>query len=410
MKRHAQPSKRSAPAAQSAEAVLVVEVVDDDGGVELAFSGVRVPGRIVVPPTTLIPGDEYEIVVAVAEERIGVAVRVVVGCAVVVGAAACVVFAGLDVAGRRLQSTPVVPPALAGRLDEVPLVDVVQLVCVGRRDAAIAVRCDGAEVGGGVIFCRGGRAVFACGDDGSVGEAAFFALVAAPAGTFAVRYGVDMIGENLGGDTTWLLLEAMRRLDEAAGGVVPVLDDGNASSTMVQGATSTRSSSLGVAASMPSFEAAFAALAERPTSRDEEHVAEPVFTPRELRRRSVPPTSPVTWTSAIGPAPTARAAPVAAAWPPLPSRATGRFARFFQELSEVTPARPATSSLPPSDDGRSDRGDVAAALFDSEDGPAVDDDATARLRFSSLQIRLAPSDEPGDRDTEIVRPARNLST
>jgi hypothetical protein len=251
-----------------------------------------------------------------------------------------------------------------------------------------------------VILCSAGRAVYAATDAGAEGETAFFSLVGAGAGSFAVRYGVTLAAENLGGDTTWLLLEAMRRLDEAGGGVVPVLDDGGASST------SARATMRDVLASMP--------IGERAPSRDEEHVVEPVLTPRELRRHSQPPTPPMTtpMTSAVN-APAPRSAPAAAEWPPLPSRATGRFARFFDELSEVTKARPTTTSLPPVDDlggDDDDRVDVVAALFDSDDGPAVDDDATARLRFASLQVKLAGGDETGERDTEIVRSSRNLST
>jgi hypothetical protein len=413
-------SKQSAPAAQPAEDALVLEIVDGDGTVELVFGTARVPGRLLAPPRFLLPGSEHEVMVVVVDESVGVAVRVVVGCEVTGGAVARIAFAGLDVAGRRLTPSSASPPALTGRLDEVPLVDVVQLVCVGRRTAAIDVQ-RAAAPGGGVILCRGGRAVYAGAADGTMGEPAFYALVGATGGTFTVRYDVDVVEENLGSDTNWLLLEAMRRLDEAVAGVVPVLDDAATTAALsslssLRTSTQTSPRADGVpSVSLPSFDVALASFASaKEPSRDEEHAAEPVFTPRDLRRHSLPPTSPVAPASATTTitAPP-RAAPPAPTWPSLPSRATGRFARFFHELSETAPARPATSSLPPVEDlggADDDRVDVVAALFDSDDGPAVDDDATARLRFSSLKVRVSVSDEANDRDTEIVRSSRNLST
>jgi hypothetical protein len=448
MSGHAAAPTSSLPVVPAAGSAMRLEFVDvnrvDGSRVEggpaaaLAFADVRVGGRLSSEIRTLVPGAEYEVVVPVGDQAIGVAVRVIVGCSVVAGAAATVAFAGLGVAGRRLHSTPPPPPGLAGRLEEVALVDIVQLVCIGRRDAAIVVRSEGAAGGGGVVFCRGGRAVFASGDDGTEGEAAFFALVAASAGTFAVRYGVDMVGENLGNDTTWLLLEALRRLDEAAAAGV-VVDHSYEHAGAGGGPVVSRPPA---SAATSAFAAAHAGAAE--PAGDEEHAAEPLFTPRVLRRHT--PAAAASTASSVGlrvaapsatPSATAstsdassmlpsmpaavvaRRAPVEAMWPPLPSRATGRFARFFDELSEVTRPRAATASLPPEDDIRrdaarvsedEDRSDVVAALFDSDDRSIVDDDATARLRIPSLPAGRGPADGRAGCDTTLVRPSRPLST
>lgn len=368
--------------AQSADDALVVEVVDDEGHVELVFGSARVPGVLRDGPAFLVEGTEQEVVVFVGDERVGVCVRVVVGCRVAAGQVARVGFVALDVSGRRLRPTSSTPAALAGRLDQVPLVDVVQLACAARREAVLEIRgaagCDGA------ILLRGGRAVYARCTDGTGGEEAFFALLRLEAGTFELRHEPVHALENLGADTHWLLLEAMRRLDEAAGGAVPVVDDSTEPTT--PGLTGRREDPI----TMPRLRARSSVSSSIVSSRDEEHLVEPVLTPVDLRRHSVPPTREVVdGGSGSGPAGTT-------------ARTSGRFARFFDEVSQTTGVRPATTSLPPSEDIDLVHTDgIAVELFDSEESPALDDDVTAKLRLPSL--RVAATKVPSDRNSTVVR-------
>ncbi|MBM4280696.1 MAG: DUF4388 domain-containing protein [Deltaproteobacteria bacterium] len=430
-------------AAQSADDALVVEIVGAEGHVDLVLGAARVPGVLRGQPSRLVHGVEYEVVVSVGDEHVGVCCVAVGGCRVAPGQVARVRFLGLDVAGRRLGPAPPAP-ALSGRLDEVAVADVVQLACVGRRDAVLELHTG---AGTGVIHLHAGRAVYARCADGVGGERAFFTLVTARAGTFELRHvpAGSLAGslENLDADTTWLLLEAMRRLDEGAvagdgddGAEHGVVPDARPATGDVNEVTNPMLPSLvarGLSFWSPStsrLEAAMRALSSREASRDEERAAEPLLTPRGLRKHSQPPTAAEgPTTAAPTSAPTSSPQSTSSSQsrssgPPLPSRATGRFARFFHELSETTGVRPATASLPPCDDS-ADTVDaafdvdlatsecVAAALFDSDDGPVVDDDATARLRFASLRVPAAAAAivaGPAERDTEVVRASRQPST
>jgi hypothetical protein len=419
--------------ARSADDALVVEFVDDAGHVDLVFGAVRVPGVLCAAPAWLVEGTEHEVVVFVGDERVGVCFRVVVGCQASPGEVARVQFVGLDVAGRRLGPAPTSPAALAGRLDQIGLTEVVQLACAGRRDAVIDIRTAAVD---GVIMVRDGRAVYARCVDGRGGEEAFFALVSATTGSFELRHTLAVPLENLAVDTTWLLLEAMRRLDAGPGGVLredgagPAPGDGAPAPTTGTSPSSTNTTTTSMSTSV--LRAAVESLAAAASSRDEEHVVEPILTPRDLRRHSQPPTaapaqerfapsSAVSPCPAAPPAPTASPTPAAppsadgssrpttgpqaASGPPLPARATGRFARFFQELSEVDGVVPSTASLAPSDDvdvGTIER--FASSLFDSDEGPAFEEETTMRLRFAALKVQDPPRDEVVEDDarTECV--------
>lgn len=103
------------------------------------------------------------------------------------------------------------PTGVSGTLREMPVPEIVQMLAQASKDALVEVKPRGAARG--VIGFEHGR-VTHCATAALSGEAAFFALFSASRGTFRIRYGRHAETVNIARDTTFLLLEAARVLDE----------------------------------------------------------------------------------------------------------------------------------------------------------------------------------------------------
>src|SRR5690606_10348709 len=99
--------------------------------------------------------------------------------------------------------------------------DVVQMIEMGKRSAVVDVWPDG-EAPGRLELERGNVLYAAAGS--LVGEEAFFALCGAKQGSFHLVYTSPSGVTNVSSPTSFLVLEAMRRIDEAGSAYVP--DDG----------------------------------------------------------------------------------------------------------------------------------------------------------------------------------------
>ncbi|MGE0709565.1 MAG: response regulator [Planctomycetota bacterium] len=102
---------------------------------------------------------------------------------------------------------------MAGDLDRIGVVEVVQFLSASTRSGALSVESPG---GGARCELDAGQVVAAWTDDGREGEAAFQALVALEGGRFAFRCGAPSGARNVTRPTSGLLLEALRCLDERA--------------------------------------------------------------------------------------------------------------------------------------------------------------------------------------------------
>lgn len=107
------------------------------------------------------------------------------------------------------------PTGVIGTLREMPVSEIVQTLASGRRDAIVEIKPKGDSSGS--IAIEKGRLVFA--HKGKlVGEEAFYALFMATHGAFRIRYGRRVDRPNIDRETTYLLLEAARHLDEINSG------------------------------------------------------------------------------------------------------------------------------------------------------------------------------------------------
>ena len=99
---------------------------------------------------------------------------------------------------------------IEGQLQDLPLVELVQTLTLGGKTAHITVTSGGDEA---LLALESGRLVYARLGAQS-GAAAFFAAAAWRAGRFEVRMNAAAPGQNVteGGD--YLMLEALRRMDE----------------------------------------------------------------------------------------------------------------------------------------------------------------------------------------------------
>lgn len=100
--------------------------------------------------------------------------------------------------------------AISGQLADLALPELIQTLSLGGRSALVLVSGAGET---GRIQVREGKLV-AASQGGLTGEDAFFRLAALGAGRFDVRF-VDEGEHNLSGQTEYLILEALRRRDEA---------------------------------------------------------------------------------------------------------------------------------------------------------------------------------------------------
>lgn len=99
---------------------------------------------------------------------------------------------------------------IKGRLKDMSLVDVIQVLNLGRRTAAVNI---GSEQGAGKIFVENGNIVHA-GFRELSGEDALYHLLSWKDGEFEVEMDVKPEAKTISANVERLLLEGMKRLDE----------------------------------------------------------------------------------------------------------------------------------------------------------------------------------------------------
>jgi CheY-like chemotaxis protein len=99
-----------------------------------------------------------------------------------------------------------------GNLSELSCVDVIQMLCIARKTTALRLS-EGESAG--VIHIENGEVVHAVWDD-LAGEEAFFRMLAVKNGLFYTSPLPPEIERTIKGDWQYLLIEGLRRLDEAA--------------------------------------------------------------------------------------------------------------------------------------------------------------------------------------------------
>ena len=396
----------------------MLQLVDHRGNVVVVDGGVRLAGALTIIPAHFTAGTEIEIVLIVGFEPVRLRVVVLEGCDARPGAIAIVSLAEWSVGGRRFVPNDAAHErrtdkrdrdddddvALKGRLQDVPVVEVVQLLCSGKREATIDIvdeRCIPACCG--ALGVRDGRVVHAQTRDDVVGEAGFFALLGTLRGRFSVRFGRRLIDgetplDNIRRDTTFLLLEHLRQLDEAARrhalqpqrAQVPRLE------SVPDGAVAVRPAmGLPLVVETSTCVPAFAGETLAPTVAD----GAPTVVPPPLpppRPRPVRKTAAARVTKVQEPTTPRKRISL----PPHPEVAapTGRFSRFFAELSASLPAPPDAVPPPVGDDDSNDINVDDAGRFADDADLAITD----ALRFSSLQISLGTRESGFERDTDIV--------
>lgn len=233
-------------------------VLDGRGSVELSSGASRIPGVLREVPHLFVEGAQLSVTLQVGGERFDAVCRVLddaVACApgskvaLEVLRAAPAGISGIEPFDL-LPLTPTHAPALKppagvltppfgslppqaafaddgapleddeptgviGTLREMPVSEIVQTLASSRRDALVEIKPKGEQTGS--LAVEKGRVVFA--QKGKlVGEEAFFALFMASRGAFRIRYGRKVEQPNIQRDTTFLLLEAARVVDELTSG------------------------------------------------------------------------------------------------------------------------------------------------------------------------------------------------
>lgn len=117
---------------------------------------------------------------------------------------------------RRSGSEPdEVPEGLSGSLESMDLAEIAQFLALGQKTARVTLAEGGAH---GDVWLDGGHVVHAeCGE--SEGEEAFFELLGWRAGRFQIRHGIAAPHRKIEADTLALVLEGLRRRDEAMAGI-----------------------------------------------------------------------------------------------------------------------------------------------------------------------------------------------
>ncbi len=207
---------------------LTIEFVDTHGSVVVVTDGgARFPGTLRRVPTAVAFGERLDVMLVVGDESAVMALRMMGNTDVVTGAVVGAALLQLDVGGLDLVPRPTVALShaasdgvgLSGTIEDVPMAELVQLMCATRRTAEVELRHLGRYLGS-MGFAEG-RAISAVTVDGVGGVEAFYALAGLEVGAFAVRYNRRATDENLTGDTLFLLLESARRIDEARRGAEP---------------------------------------------------------------------------------------------------------------------------------------------------------------------------------------------
>lgn len=204
---------------------VALEVQDDRGNVVVSVdSGARFVGTVRRVPEAIAVDELCEIMLVFGDEPATMTVRASTAAAWSPGRLFKASVVALDVGGIHLVPPASVPhhkPGLSGRLFDVPIAEIVQLLCAARRTASVHLSRDGQALG--ELAFVDGRAVCAFTTDGSAGADAFYALACLESGDFEVFYGQTVAEPNLHEDTLFLLLESARRADEA-GRIVAAVD------------------------------------------------------------------------------------------------------------------------------------------------------------------------------------------
>lgn len=101
---------------------------------------------------------------------------------------------------------------VSGSIAQLPVTDLLQTAEAGRRSGTFTFRRRGISA---TLWMRNGRIVDAEADGGRSGEEVIYALASWQDGTFEVDFGEVSVPERIQASTSGLLLEAMRRRDEA---------------------------------------------------------------------------------------------------------------------------------------------------------------------------------------------------
>ncbi len=106
----------------------------------------------------------------------------------------------------------VIDAGITGNLRDMSLVDIAQVLDLGRKTAAVRVTAPGGEEQGSLFFERGSMVHAAHG--GATGRAALPSLLALSEGRFEIVLGGEAPARVLSGSTQELLLDALRAADE----------------------------------------------------------------------------------------------------------------------------------------------------------------------------------------------------
>lgn len=104
------------------------------------------------------------------------------------------------------------PTGVVGSLKQMNVIEIVQSLELGRKTAVVDVQPARGEKG--MIACAGGRVVYAK-TTSKLAEEAFYDLVGYKDGYFRIHYGNEPPPPNIHAPTQFLVLEALRRIDEA---------------------------------------------------------------------------------------------------------------------------------------------------------------------------------------------------
>jgi response regulator RpfG family c-di-GMP phosphodiesterase len=102
---------------------------------------------------------------------------------------------------------------VVGSLAEMSVADVVEVLSKGKKTGALHLS-PAASAARGDVWLDAGRIVHAACPPGSSGQDALFALLRVKAGEFAFEAGVAAPTRSIDAPTEWLMLEALRRIDE----------------------------------------------------------------------------------------------------------------------------------------------------------------------------------------------------
>lgn len=100
---------------------------------------------------------------------------------------------------------------IVGQLETMSLADLTQALAIGMKTAKLSLSCEG---GSGVVYYERGQAKHAR-TSGKEGEAAFYRMLEWAEGQFVLEHGVHIKKRSIDVDSMFLLMEGLRRQDEA---------------------------------------------------------------------------------------------------------------------------------------------------------------------------------------------------